>query len=157
MGDPEQWSIDDNGYYLTNYRYSPAIDTSNWPSDIPMPADTSASLYSIDVSPIDHVTTFKEPSNIKINYSVGKMYAGTSTNPSPGLYINYKTADGGNYLMRSIPIDNLGNADEINSVINNPIILTERETTLENVTELTIKTSGRPVLWVDYIQIEVLE
>lgn len=157
MGDSEQWNIDDNGYYLTDYYYSPAIDTSDWPSDTPMPEDTSAKLYSEDSAPLYHTVTFESPTNIKLNYSIGEMYAGPSVLPRVGLYYNYKTGEGRNYSNASITVDNLGEASEINTVTSNPITLTEREITLENITELTIRTSGRPVLWVDYIQIEILE
>lgn len=157
MGDPDKWTVDSNSYYLTNYHYSPAIDTSNWPSDTPKPDDTSAKLYSEDSAPLYHTVTFESPANIKLKYAIGKMYAGPGVSPSAGLYYSYKTADGGNHSNAPITVDNLGEASEIDTVTSNPITLTEREIALENITELTIQTSGRPVLWVDYIQIEILE
>ena len=148
MGDSDKWSIDDNGYYLTNYKYT-APRTS--------PIVINETLLSDDTNPVSHVIKFEQPSNIQMNYAIGKMYAGSSASPSVGLYYNYKTGDGSNRLNMPITVDNLGEANEIDTVTSNPITLTERDITLENVTELTIWTSGRPVLWVDYIQIEILE
>ena len=148
MGDSEQWNIDDNGYYLTDYKYT-APRTS--------PVVIDESLLSDDINPISHIVKFDQPSNIKINYSIGMMYAGPGLSPTVGLYYDYKANNGSNYTRQSLPIDNLGEANQINSVTSNTITLTQREISLENVTELTIWTSGRPVLWVDYIQIEILE
>ena len=148
MGDTSKWDIDSNGYYLTDYTYI-APSTS--------PYITDEQLMSKDTKPITHTITFDEASDIKINYSIGMMYQGPGLSPSAGVYYNYKTANGNNAMNLSLSVDNLGEASEINSIENNPIVLTEREVTLENIKELTIWTSGRPVLWVDYIQIEVLE
>lgn len=148
MGDPDKWSIDNNSYYLTDYTYT-APRTS--------PVIIDEALLSDDIHPISHTIKFNEPNNIKIKYSIGEMYAGPGLMPKVGLYYDYKTADGSNHEGTFISVDNLGEANTINSVVSNPIILTEKEITVENITELTIWTSGRPVLWVDYIQIEILE
>lgn len=148
MGDSEQWRIDDNGYYLTNYKYT-APRTS--------PYTVEESLYSNDTNPIYHKITFEEPINITLKYAIGMMYAGYGTSPSAGLYYDYKTTDGHDYVNTPLAIDRLGEASEINTIVNNDIVLTEREVELENITELTLKSISRPVLWVDYIQIEVLE
>lgn len=148
MGNPEQWSIDDNGYYLTDYDYTAPMTS---------PVVIEESLLSDDIHPISHTVKFDQSNNIKLNYSIGMMAAGQALSPQVGLYYSYKTADGGNFLRQFLLVDNLGEANQINSITSNAITLTQREISLENVTELTIWTSGRPVLWVDYIQIEILE
>lgn len=142
MTNPEHWSIDDNGYYLTDYSYSPQSNL----------------LISSDDNMVNYTVTFDESTNIEIDFSVGMM-GGMDDSELTGLFWSPVYADEDEiYWGDGIPLvtNILGNSSNINEVINNTISLTNYSYSIGGVKELQFFTRNSPVLWIDHITIRNL-